>query len=499
MKDGTGSLLVICIIILAQKFHTTYAFIYATTNQNETQEFNDMIARFGPGIPSTGITDALAPGDPYNGCSKMKKPPLMPGSNTSFAQFALISRGDCDFAVKVFNAQNAGYSAVIIHSTDSDVLVPMGTGKPEIANKIYIPSVYVGLETARILNTTYLYNDKGSPDIQLYEDINPLEYYLWPFVAVIGVCFFSILFFLLIKCIRERRRARRGRLSLQRLKKLPVKKFDKGDEYDVCAICLEDYEEGESLRILPCRHAYHCKCVDPWLTSSKRICPLCKRRVLSDDESSSSSDDPGDSSDDENTPLVPASDAASPNAPRYGTGFGVRNPFSNWRIFARRASVSSDGTTSTDVSVTESFPQSSSTRDRTRSRFLANDLPETSGYQSQHLSTASTSNPEVGRILPSGTTSQTDADTYLNSAEDMMTRNNRVSESSIAVLSDVETGESSPEPVSYSTNFYSVDETDATTPHSLDAQADRASDSNQEDIIVIAGTSVSRAQGGNEV
>lgn len=30
---------------------------------------------------------------------------------------------------------------------------------------------------------------------------------------------------------------------------------------------------------------YHCQCIDPWLTKAKRVCPLCKRRVLSDDES----------------------------------------------------------------------------------------------------------------------------------------------------------------------------------------------------------------------
>ncbi|VDN83220.1 unnamed protein product [Brugia pahangi] len=46
-----------------------------------------------------------------------------------------------------------------------------------------------------------------------------------------------------------------------------------------CSICLEEYKEGQELRVLFCGHEFHPKCVDPWLLSNRR-CPLCQYDVV---------------------------------------------------------------------------------------------------------------------------------------------------------------------------------------------------------------------------
>ncbi|CAN4126752.1 unnamed protein product [Withania somnifera] len=49
-----------------------------------------------------------------------------------------------------------------------------------------------------------------------------------------------------------------------------------------CSVCLTEFEEDESLRLLPkCSHAFHIPCIDTWLRSHKN-CPLCRAPIVSE-------------------------------------------------------------------------------------------------------------------------------------------------------------------------------------------------------------------------
>ncbi|XP_010906327.1 E3 ubiquitin ligase BIG BROTHER-related [Elaeis guineensis] len=75
--------------------------------------------------------------------------------------------------------------------------------------------------------------------------------------------------------------ASRG-LSADRIASLPSVNFKAGSmqdgNTDQCVICRLEYEDGESLVVLSCKHTYHSECINKWLQINK-VCPLCSTEV----------------------------------------------------------------------------------------------------------------------------------------------------------------------------------------------------------------------------
>ncbi|KAK6478026.1 E3 ubiquitin-protein ligase RNF167-like [Huso huso] len=295
------------------------AFIYAVSNINTTMMFDDLPALFGNQLPKDGLKGFLVDARPANACTPIEG---SPASSNASKFIVLIQRYDCNFDIKVLHAQQAGYSAAIVHNVNSNRLLNMGYNDVLLALSLEVLAPHFGAyiresSVLRILIVVFVH----SGHLLLLPDFAfPLGFYLIPFTGVVGIVVIVMFTIMIVRCVQYRKRIRRNRLTKSQLKKIPVHKYKKGDEYDVCAICLDEYEEGDKLRILPCSHAYHCKCVDPWLTQTKKTCPVCKQRVIraAEDSESDSGSEGGES---ERTPLLgPPSPASTARA--QGQDFG---------------------------------------------------------------------------------------------------------------------------------------------------------------------------------
>ena len=66
-----------------------------------------------------------------------------------------------------------------------------------------------------------------------------------------------------------------NRLTQEQINNLPNVMFSNELNIGECTICMDDYQEGESLKQLPCKHFFHPDCINSWLLQ-KNTCPLCR-------------------------------------------------------------------------------------------------------------------------------------------------------------------------------------------------------------------------------
>ncbi|PLB39827.1 putative RING finger protein [Aspergillus candidus] len=77
-----------------------------------------------------------------------------------------------------------------------------------------------------------------------------------------------------------------GAISPDALEDIPLDRKDGNDGIEAnaehvnlsCVICMESFNDEDSIRVLSCGHIFHAGCVDPWLTKRQARCPLCKTK-----------------------------------------------------------------------------------------------------------------------------------------------------------------------------------------------------------------------------
>ncbi|MFT4750077.1 MAG: putative repeat protein (TIGR01451 family) [Neolewinella sp.] len=132
-----------------------------TTPETIAGPYTTGTAQFGPVIGSTAITGQVVISDPALGCTEI--------TNDLTGKIALVTRGECNFSLKAFNAQEAGAVGVIICNDamageDRGGLINMSDGNPELT--VTIPSVFLTFEDCVNLRNTVEAGDSVSVTFQ---------------------------------------------------------------------------------------------------------------------------------------------------------------------------------------------------------------------------------------------------------------------------------------------------------------------------------------------
>ncbi|WOL18763.1 hypothetical protein Cni_G27560 [Canna indica] len=252
--------------------------------RNVSYSFPDVEANFAPSIKGSGEDGVLYVAEPLDACTPLTNE-VAQGQGIG-SPFVLIIRGGCTFDVKVRSAQNAGFKAAIVYDNEERRNLISMAGS---SIGIHIHAVFVSMASGEILKKY-----TGRTDLELWI-IPTTENSAW---SIMAISFISLLAMsaVLATCFfvrshhisRERPRISNIRefhgMSTKLVKAMPSLIFTSVVEDNctstTCAICLEDYNVGEKLRVLPCRHKFHAFCVDSWLTTWRSFCPMCKQDAM---------------------------------------------------------------------------------------------------------------------------------------------------------------------------------------------------------------------------
>uniref|UniRef100_A0A667IH99 E3 ubiquitin-protein ligase ZNRF4 n=1 Tax=Lynx canadensis TaxID=61383 RepID=A0A667IH99_LYNCA len=263
---GGGRGVAVALILLALLAPSGAAVRAVRAGNASTLDFADPPALFGVPLAPEGARGCLTEAEPADACRPIAGP--RPG-NGSLGAIVLIRPNDCTVDLKALHAQRAGFEAIAI------------------------PSAFVG-EAASTDLRLIVRCDRAGHVLRLPDyppcpkpDRHPVPAASW--VLGRALALLTSAFFVLRRLWAwlGAPGPRGPAAQTQARRKARVRTFTRRN--DLCAICLDDYEEGDRLKILPCSHTYHCKCIDPWFAqAARRSCPVCQQSLAGTEDGSDS-------------------------------------------------------------------------------------------------------------------------------------------------------------------------------------------------------------------
>ncbi|XP_053754028.1 E3 ubiquitin-protein ligase ZNRF4 [Panthera pardus] len=289
-RRGGGRGVAVALILLALLAPSGAVVRAVRAGNASSLDFADPPALCGVPLAPEGVRGYLTEAEPADACRPLEGP--RPG-NGSLGATALIRPYDCAFDLKALRAQRAGFEAAVVRNARSDELVRTAPGFEGPRRQIAVPSVFVGEAASRDLRLI-VRRDRSAHVLRLPDyppcpspDRHPVPAASWVLGHALALLTSAVFVLRRLWAWLGARGPREPAAQTQARRKARVRTFTRRN--DLCAICLDEYEEGDRLKILPCSHTYHCKCIDPWFAqAARRSCPVCQRSLAGTEDGSDS-------------------------------------------------------------------------------------------------------------------------------------------------------------------------------------------------------------------
>ncbi|KAL6660463.1 hypothetical protein ACP70R_002009 [Stipagrostis hirtigluma subsp. patula] len=218
--------------------------------------FLDAPARFGPRVGADGICGSLRAADPAEACAPIKKRGGG-GRGAGGMAFVLIARGNCSFEDKVREAQKAGFDAAVVYDDEEKASLYSMVGDSE---GIHIPAIFVSKMAGETLKK-FARGEDGECCINSSMDETAGTVLVMSFVSLVVIISVLASFMFARNCrlLRHGVDNRPPYVKKHVVEKLPCSEYIVpcsigNNSQEACAICLEDYNNGDMVRHLPCKH-----------------------------------------------------------------------------------------------------------------------------------------------------------------------------------------------------------------------------------------------------
>ncbi|CAD8153982.1 unnamed protein product [Paramecium pentaurelia] len=189
--------------------------------------------------------------------------PYFSGLNRYLEKGQILRISDFEFQVQMFEDQGL----VVPNQTQIDI---------EIVSPIQQQRIQHNRQLDQLLPSNLVPNRRGDFHRQHAQQIEALHRLLNTFI-------------LLNENQQLLLSLRNNQTSEEQINQLPIRQISmefinqhqNDDNHIKCMICLEDYQENQIVRTMPCWHYFHQECIDKWLHKST-LCPICKTEVDSD-------------------------------------------------------------------------------------------------------------------------------------------------------------------------------------------------------------------------